>query len=342
MKSPKSARRSAQRRRAVRRRIGGRHRSSPWWGIVFILLMIALITGFVIILTGEKGENTVTLTTDSGEKLDLSKEGTKSQEETQTKVIKLPEKLDLQDLAETWAKTASGRVGIYIYDLDYREPIAKVGETQNFQTASLYKLFPVYEGYRRIAKGEWDGDSILVGSRTIKQCLDSAIRSSDSTCGEALWAKIGRSTLDEIIKDDYKITNSQISSFVSNPVDIAKMLELFYDHKEFSDETYVTILDSMLNQPATKNGMCGDSACNWRQGLPAGLSSDKIKVYDKVGWDFNGSTWNIYNDAAIVTVHGAEDADASSDHNLIVVVMASGLRSFKEITNFGKQLKSVL
>lgn len=309
-----------------------RRRSSPWWGIIFILLMITLIGGFAILLMNEKGSDTVIMTTDSGDKVDLSQVETV---ETTT-ATKLPEKLDLQELAETWAKSASGNVGIYIYDLDYRTAVAKVSETATFQTASLYKLFPVYEGYRRVESGEWNADIILAGSRTIADCLDAAIRSSDSTCGEALWSKIGRSTLDEIIKTDYKITSSKISSLSSNPVDIAKILELYYDHPDFSDATYAKILDSMENQPPLNNGLC-NGACVWRQGLPAGLESDKITVYDKVGWESSGSIWRLYHDAAIVTVHNSE-----TDHHLIVVVMTSNLRSYSEITNFGKQLRTAL
>lgn len=343
MRLSRSASRSAARRAANRNRNTvcrpRRRRSSPWWGILFIFFMLALIISLSYLLANEKGQDNVTMTTDSGEKLNLTKKQdgqTADTPEDAPAEQKLPEKLDLQALAESWVNSASGRTSVYIYDLDYRTAIAKVGETQNYQTASIYKLFPVYEGYRRIEKGDWDKDTILVGSRTIAQCLDAAIRSSDSTCGEALWSKIGHANLDEIIKTDYKIENSKISSFSSNPVDVAKILELYYDHPEFSDATYTTILDSMLNQPATDNGMC-DPSCVWRQGLPASLSSDKIKVYDKVGWDYSGSGWNLYHDAAIVTADAEEN-----EHHLIVVVMTAGISNYTEITNFGTKLKAAL
>ena len=309
-------------------KIEKRHKkSSPLWGITFILLLVALITGCIIILKGESHDGGVTMRTDTGEQKDLT-----NNDAVITEARKLPEKLNFQDLAESWNERSSGRTSVYIYDLDYNIPIAKVNENNTYGTASLYKLFPVYEGYRRVERGEWNGDDILTGSRTIKQCLDAAIRSSDSACGEALWAKINRYTLDEIIVNDYKITNSKISSLSSNPVDIAKMLKLYYEHPDFSDGTYQTILDSMLNQPPVNNGNCA-GACVWRQGLPSGLENENIKVYDKVGWDYGNGYWNIYHDAAIVT---------AGDHHLIVVVMTSGINSFSEITSFGRQLRSEL
>lgn len=318
-----------------------RRQTSPWWGITFIFLMLGMIISLSYLLSIDKGEGKAVMTTDNGETQDLQGQETpENTEETKQEAV-LPEKLDLQNLAETWVKSASGRVGLYIYDLDYREPIAKVNETSTFQTASLYKLFPVYEGYRRVEKGDWAVSSILTGSRTIGDCLDAAIRSSDSVCGEALWNKIGRTNLDAIISTDYKITNSKISGLSSNPVDIAKILELFYDHPEFSEETYAKIKDSMLNQPPTDNGMCSPS-CDWRQGLPAGLSSDRIKVYDKVGWDYRGPGWNLYHDATLVTASGEGEAGASPERHLIVVIMTANLNSYQEIISFGKQLKSVL
>ena len=68
-------------------------------------------------------------------------------------------------------------------------------------------------------------------------------------------------------------------------------MKLYYEHPDFSEETVEKIKDSMLNQPIT--------TYNWRQGLPSGFSN-RTKVYDKVGWDWGGKTWNLYHDTAIV------------------------------------------
>ncbi|MDO4986854.1 MAG: serine hydrolase [Candidatus Saccharibacteria bacterium] len=306
-----------------------RRRSHGFLGVGIIILAIAMVVGFVILLSEPEGDGKVKLTSNDLEK-DLTADGGTVEVEAR----KLPSKLDFQALAENWVNSTSGRKSVYIYDLDYDTPIAAVNETANYNTASLYKLFPVYEGYKRVYDGEWKTTDVLVAGRTIGECLDAAIRSSDSTCGEALWNKINRYELDKIIKNSWGITNSQISGLSSNPVDIAKLLQRYWFHPDFDNETLLTIMDSMLNQPPVNNGMCS-GPCVWRQGLPAGLSGDNVLVYDKVGWEHSGtsSAWNYYHDAAFVV---------SGDHHLIVVVMTANLSSFNEIVNFGTQLREAL
>ena len=80
--------------------------------------------------------------------------------------------------------------------------------------------------------------------------------------------------------------------------------------------------DSFLNQPTTEY--------NWRQGLPSGFS-EKVDVYNKVGWDWNGKSWNIYNDAAILNFR-------DEGRQFIVVVMTSGVR-YQQIRDFGAQIE---
>ena len=306
-----------------------RRRQHGFLGLGIIILVVAMVIGFVVLLSESKGDGSVVLTSN-----DIEKDLTTTSEPVETEVRKLPPKLDFQELAEQWVKTASGRSSVYIYDLDYDMSIAAVNENTSYSTASLYKLFPVYEGYKRVYDGTWKATDTLVAGRTIGECLDAAIRSSDSTCGEALWNKINRYELDKIIKDEWEITNSRISSLTSNPVDIAKMLKRYWFHPDFDSETLLTIMDSMLNQPPVNNGLC-DGPCVWRQGLPAGLSGDNVLVYDKVGWEHSATSasWNLYHDAAFVV---------SGDHHLIVVVMTADINSFNEIANFGTQLREAL
>ena len=202
--------------------------------------------------------------------------------------------VDFQAVVEDWASSVGGSKSIMIYDLDKNELVGEYNSEEDYNTASLYKLFVVYEGYRRVESGVWPKDEYLAAtSQTILECLDLAIRESDSTCAEALWGIIGHEELDRIIRDDYKITSSDISSLISNPRDILKMMQLFYQHADVTDPTLIERMqDSFLNQPVT--------TYDWRQGLPSGFSV--AKVYNKVGWDYNldGNYWNLYHDAAIV------------------------------------------
>lgn len=242
--------------------------------------------------------------------------------------VKLPDKIDLQPVVDNWANKTGGNRSVLIYDLDRDEYAAKYNEDEDYNTASLYKLFVVYEGYRRLENGIWQANErVNYLGQTVLECLDLAIRESNSTCAEPLWAKIGHAELDNIIKTDFDISNSKISSLVSNPKDILAIMKIFYEHKDLKNEDYIAKMkDSFLNQPIT--------AYNWRQGLPSGFS-DKTKVYNKVGWAYNAAKgyWDIYHDAAII--------ETESGRHFIVVVMTNRV-SYTTIKNLGTEIEKAL
>ena len=234
--------------------------------------------------------------------------------------------VDFQPTVDAWAKTIGGNKSVLIYDIELSKFIGSYNPDESYGTASLYKLFVVYEGYRRLESGEWD-ENQAVGRTgyTILDCLDLAIRESNSTCAEALWAMIGQQNLDQIIKTDFNIRNSTISRLLSNPKDITKIMLRFYEHPDIKDEKLLARLkDSFLNQPET--------TYDWRQGLPSGFSKD-VDVYNKVGWEYNAEKryWNIYHDTAIV-----EFPDA--DRHFIVTVMTNYV-DYPDIAGLGKEIE---
>ncbi len=236
------------------------------------------------------------------------------------------EPIDFQPIVDAWVNSTTGNRSILLYDLDREELIGSYNPDEIYNTASLYKLFVVYEGYRRVQSGVWD-ENAYVGAtgRTTLDCLDLAIRESYSPCAETLWSMIGHETLDQIIRDDFGITNSNISLLTSNARDILRMMQIFYKHEEILSENLVSRMkDSFLNQPAT--------TYNWRQGLPSGFSV--ANVYDKVGWDYNpsGGYWNIYHDAAIVEY-------PEENRHFVVVVMTNRV-PFQKIRDFGAALEA--
>lgn len=237
----------------------------------------------------------------------------------------VPDKIDFQSVVDDWAGNVGGNRSVLIYDLERNEVAGKYNTTEDYDTASLYKLFVVYEGYKRLQSGEWQTDEPAGATGyTILKCLDLAIRESYSPCAETLWAKIGYDNLDAIIREDYDITDSDISHLVSNPEDIAKMMKVFYEHKDITDDNLIAIMkDSFLNQPPT--------TYNWRQGLPSGFT--KANVYNKVGWDYNpdARVWNVYHDAAIVEF-------PDTNRHFIVVVMTNRV-PFQKITELGGMIE---
>ena len=238
----------------------------------------------------------------------------------------LPERIDFQGLVDEWADSISGNRSVLIYDLERDEVVGSYNLDESYNTASLYKLFVVYEGYHKLQLGEWLSEEPAGRTGyTIIECLDLAIRESNSECAETLWSMMGRDYLNDVIINNFGITESNIGSLISNPRDIVKILRLYYEHPDFTDETLIARMkDSFLSQPPT--------VYNWRQGLPSGFS--RANVYNKVGWDFNpdGNYWNIYHDAAIVEF-------PESNRHFIIVIMTNRV-PFQRIRDFGSKFEA--
>lgn len=236
--------------------------------------------------------------------------------------------IDFQPVIDKWVTTVGGNKSILIYDLNLDKTVGSYNVDENYNTASLYKLFVVYEGYKRVENGTWDGNARAGATgKTILQCLDLAVRESHSPCAETLWGMIGHAELDAIIKNEWGITNSDISHLTSNVGDIMLILKRFYEHPDFNNPELLDVMwDSFLNQP--------DTTYEWRQGLPRGFS--KASVYNKVGWAYNaaGKYWNIYHDAAIVKF----PMEDGTTRDFIVVVMTNKI-DCPDIRRFGTELE---
>ena len=240
-------------------------------------------------------------------------------------VVKQPAKVDFQSVVDEWVDSVAGDKGIVIYDLDRDEVTASYNPDDKFATASIYKLFVVYEGYRLLEDKEWQADD-PAGSTgyTIAKCLDLAIRESNSSCAETLWAKIGHDNLEDIVKNDFGLANTYVEDLLSTPMDVMSMMKRFYYHNDINDPMLVEQMkDSFLNQPKTEY--------DWRQGLPSGF--EIANVYNKVGWEYvpDGGYWWIYDDAAIVEF-------PEQDRNFIVVVMTNKI-DYKQIRKLGQDIE---
>jgi hypothetical protein len=237
---------------------------------------------------------------------------------------KITKRIDFQSTIGNWVSSVGGSKGVIAYDLKTNEIIGEYNADKKYATASLFKLFVVYVGYLKVQSGEWDRNDI-VGStgRTVLDSLDLAIRESNSECAESLWSMIGRDELDEIVHNQFNLPDVYVGSFEATPREIMSIMRRFYQHPGITDAYLIErIKDSFLNQPST--------IYNWRQGLPSGFS-DSVDVYNKVGWEFNGRSWDIYDDTAILDFKNI-------DRQFIVVVMTNDV-DFKQITRFGTEIE---
>lgn len=292
--------------------------------IIFLALLGLFVMSFTLIIFCLASPNS---DTEDVAQLDTEESASVPSAETEVEEEKEIEKIDFQPIVDEWADSMGGNKSVLIYDLDRDEVAAEYNTEEYYNTASLYKLFVVYEGYRRVQNGEWDADEkVGYTGYTMSECLDLAIRESYSPCAETLWAMIGHDELDEIIENDFEIVNSNVSVLLSNAKDVTKMMKIFYEHKDITDEDLVARMkDSFLNQPKT--------TYDWRQGLPSGFS-DEVNVYNKVGWDYNADAgyWNIYHDTAIVEF-------PEKDRHFIVTVMTNKV-PYQKIRDLGTMIEN--
>lgn len=248
-------------------------------------------------------------------------------------VIEQPAFIDLQSTVDSWLATlpTKANVGLMIYDLDHNQIAASHEPNEVFNTASIYKLFFVYDGYRQIDKALEDGDAFFVhtgdkGDLTVSECLDLMIRESYNGCADPMRADANRFARAEALATELALTNTSSAGLYSTASDLTTLLVQYYRHPDLSENSWQAIQDSMLNQPIT--------TYDWRRGLPTGFTNS-AKVYDKVGWNWTGSYWSIYNDATIVEF-------PEQNRHYVMVVLTENLPSETPLVQLGQQLETTI
>lgn len=247
--------------------------------------------------------------------------------------------IDLQPTIDTWVKTLNRdeRAGVMIYDLTNSRTAASYHADEVFDVASVYKLLFTYDGYRQIALGADDPNSFYTrtedkGNLTLSKCLDLMIRESYNGCADKMLSDQYRaSRVNDLIRS-VGMTNTSNHGLTSTAADLTKLLRTYWRHTDLNQDLWGQITDSMLNQPPSHNE--NGELYNWRQGLPAGFGKN-VNVYNKVGWEWNGSRWNIYADAAIVDF-------TEFKHYYTVVVLTSNLSSYNKITRLGQMIEDTV
>lgn len=258
-------------------------KSSKTVVVLLIVMLTCLITFSLIktILTTKQDNN------------EINKNLEEQQEEQQENqgVSTKPHEIDLQGTVNQWiSSVGNNNAGVYIFDLDNNAEVGSHNGNRKFFTGSIYKLFFVYEAYLRISQGIVDGDEYFADGKTRLECLDLMIRESYNPCADQLRKEMA-DEIDDIISDKFKISDTESGGLYASAKAIGDMLKIYYNHTELSEDLWIKIADSMLNQPTT--------TYNWRQGLPSGFTV--ARVYNKVGWNSeDGIKWTNYNDAAMV------------------------------------------
>lgn len=171
---------------------------------------------------------------------------------------------------------------VEVFDLKTDTPITQIRTTQDFTSASTYKIYVAYAMLDAIEKGTETWDSELNGT-TLETCIERMIIESDNACPLA-W--IDRYSYETLTEQAHAIGASGTTRFAENDkhttaADLTTVLAKLYHGDLLSDASRTHLLNLMKSQ-------------NYRDGIPAGIGAAG-EVADKVGF-LNG----LLHDAGIV------------------------------------------
>ncbi len=229
--------------------------------------------------------------------------------------LKSFDEIALQQTVDAWAgELSNSALASVVLSDDQGIVLASLKPDERYFTASIYKLYVAYEGYRLIDEGLAQLTDPYLGERTFGQCLDVMIRESDSPCAEKLWVQLGKAETTETLKT-YGITNTSLVGLSTTAADVATMLARIARGEGLSSASQALLLQSMKDQI-------------YRNTLNKGFS-DAVTVYNKIG--FNEQLE--YHDTAII--------ELTDGRQLIVSVLTRQVGTTR-IVELAKQLEQVL
>ncbi|MDQ3093608.1 MAG: class A beta-lactamase-related serine hydrolase [bacterium] len=225
----------------------------------------------------------------------VSESSNSNQQASQNGQAELPEpgwkpaENSLQTVVEDYVTSKKGYYSVVVIQPETGTVLGQFKTDTDHFAASLYKLWVVYEGYRKVDDGSFRADETYLNGWNRGKCLDEAIRSSHSPCAEKLWAEIGTEHLTQKAKE-YGAEDTNLVALRTNAADVAQILKRIALGEGLSADSKAKYLDSMKTQEAL-----------YRRGLPNGFSSSAT-VYNKVGWNEQVE----WHDAAIVDFGGGK------------------------------------
>lgn len=234
------------------------------------------------------------------------------------KVVEEPAVFDtekLQVAIDDWSSglDSEDSASVVLMDED-SNVVASYNPDQEYFTASIYKLFVAYEGYRAVDNGQFELNETYLGGSTRAECLDLMIRESDSPCAEKMWNELGKEEItDKII--DYGIKNTSLVGLSTTALDSALITSRIMRGEGLSEPSKLAFHESMKTQI-------------FRDTLNKGFSTD-ITVYNKIG--FNQQ----------VEYHDVGFIELQDGRRLVVSVLTSGVGT-KKIVELATELEQVL
>lgn len=120
--------------------------------------------------------------------------------------------------------------------------------------------------------------------------------------------------------------------------ELVEILKIAFKHNGMSDEDWASYKSTLLAQPEVYSEERCHGYCKVRDGLPAGFTSEQVKVYNENFMDTNGSFFEVYRDAAIVEFTTAENKTRS----FAVTLLTYGFSFQTDFQKLGEMLEKVM
>lgn len=171
------------------------------------------------------------------------------------------------------ARHAGHEWGVQLQGLGNDERAAAYRATEDFRSASLYKLLLMYPLIQQVPFDQWGTQDLDVNgtSTNLKACVTAMLRVSNNPCGVAVGDYVGWGFADSQLKliGLRNTTLSDPNGPRTSAADVAYYLQGLYDGKWFDGATQDFIIKTLDQQI-------------FRTGIPAGCGS-ACAVADKTG-----------------------------------------------------------
>lgn len=197
---------------------------------------------------------------------------------------------------------------VYVQDLDTKRSV-NINADQVYDAGSLYKLFLIAPLETKIPADKW---SSRISDTTIKDCVDSMLKISDSDCAKSIGYMVNLDYADRFNQSlGYK--NTKLSGTPQTTArEVGDLLTVMKQGKIFSDKGRRIVFDALYAQKSN-------------EGIPTGCVN--CRTANKAG-----QTDTVAHDAGIVT-HGK--------HSYVVVVMSKG-GNFQQISQVVRAVETEL
>lgn len=159
---------------------------------------------------------------------------------------------ELQGRLEAWAAGKQSSWAFYVQSLDSNDITVGYHQEEQFDMASIYKLFLIRPLAQKIPSEAWG--SSMITDKSYLSCVQAMLTVSDNPCAEAIAGRLGWSTAQrQIVADGYKQTIvNRTDKFVSSAADTGLLLDRLYHGDGYDAKTKTIAMEALGRSKRTE------------------------------------------------------------------------------------------